>query len=165
MKINGKDILRRMAAMAAAVLLMAGVSGCDTECYDNQNALPLAKFMTSSAAPEAIALDSIEVYGLGCKGDSVLWNGDRMETLYLPFRVDSDTTSYVFHIMRTPYTDTLTFCYTRSPRLVSEACGVSYIYDIKDIYNTGLFIDSVVCPGGRITNEAVENVIIYFRNE
>lgn len=155
--------MRMAAAIAIAFLLVT--AGCGSECYENQNALPLAKFMVTNPTPQQVSIDSVEIYGIGCKGDSILWEGYSIESIYLPFRVDSDTTRYAFHILDTPYIDTVTFCYTRSPRFVSEACGVSYIYDIDTIYNTGLFIDSVVCPGGQITNAAVENLLIYLYNE
>ena len=108
------------------------------------------------------------MYGIGAPGDSILSTGSRaVSNLYLPFRIDSDTTSYVFNLINKAYepydiTDTVTFVYSREARFVSAACGASYVYTIQDIRNTGLLIDSVVVPGGRITNADMENIQIYF---
>ena len=151
---------------------MAGLmqGGCSTEeCYDNRNALPYAGFYgIMEGKMEQISVDSIRVYGIGAPGDSILSEGNRsIANLYLPFRIDSDTTQYVFKLINKLYepyniADTLTFIYSREARFVSAACGASYVYTIKDIKTTGLLIDSVAVPGGRITNADVENIHIYF---
>lgn len=165
-------IRKRIAtALFLVVVTFAGiVTGCATdECYDNRNALPYAGFygvMEGKMAP--INIDSIRVYGIGAPGDSILSEGKRaIANLYLPFRIDSDTTAYVFKLINKAYepydiADTVTFIYSREARFVSSACGASYVYTIKGIKNTGLLIDSVTVPGGRITNADMENIQIYF---
>ena len=150
-----KSKINRLALFSFLLLGgMAGLmqGGCSTEeCYDNRNALTYAGF-----------------YGIGAPGDSILSEGNRsIANLYLPFRIDSDTTQYVFKLINKLYepyniADTLTFIYSREARFVSAACGASYVYTIKDIKTTGLLIDSVAVPGGRITNADVENIHIYF---
>lgn len=154
--------LRGILALPAVLLVMAG---CGSECYENQNALPLAKFryVEDSVSVEC-SMDSLLVYGLGAPGDSLLWDGGTVAQLYLPFRVDSDTTQYVFEHMRLPIRDTVTFRYERAPRLVSAECGVSYVYKMLSVGSTGPFIDSVVCPAGEITNKNIDNLVIYLHN-
>ena len=162
---------RAVSLLATAVVVSAGViTGCSTEeCYDNRNALPYAGFYgVMEGEMSAISIDSLRVYGIGAPGDSILSTGSRaVSNLYLPFRIDSDATSYVFKLINKAYepydiTDTVTFVYSREARFVSAACGASYVYTIQDIRNTGLLIDSVVVPGGRITNADMENIQIYF---
>ncbi len=150
-------------AFPAALLLM--MAGCASECYENQNALPLAEFryVEDSVAREC-AMDSLRVYGVGAPGDSTLWNGGNVSELYLPFRVDHDTTQYVFEHLRLGVRDTVTFLYERAPRLVSAECGVSYVFKIRSIASTGPFIDSVACPGGEITNVNRSNLLIYLHD-
>ena len=164
-----------MRKLLYIICAVAGVSlslmtGCATdECMQNRNALPLAGFYASTGRHEKIALDSIKVLGLGAPGDSVLFDGhSRVSQLYLPFRLDTDTTRYLFlyeqkQLAALDICDTLTFIYDRTPRFVSSACGVSYVFTIKEIRNSGILIDSVACPAGEITNMAAENLEIYFR--
>lgn len=146
-----------------AVVLLASVAGCGSECYENQNALPLAEFYVNDTAQIQVAIDSVEVIGVGSPNDSVLWDGGTTDKLYLPFRVTSDTTAYRFHRLNSGLEDVVTFVYDRAPVFVSEACGVSYEYRIKDITWQGTMIDSVTCPGGVINNVNATNLYIYFR--
>ena len=156
-----------------SVLLVFGAGSlthCSTdECYDNKTALPYAGFYgMADSLMQNVKIDSLEVYGIGAPGDSILSDGKTaLSTLYLPFRIDSDTTTYVFRILREPLkslgiSDTVTFIYDREPRFVSGACGVSYLYTIKDIRTRGFLIDSVVCPDMEISNADKENIRIYF---
>lgn len=153
------------------IILVAGIIvACSSdECYDNKNALPYAGCYGISDGKETqVQLQSVEVYGVDAPGDSILHDGNSsLSQFYLPFRIDHDTTQYVFRYLmdssgRLDLRDTVTFVYTREPRFVSAACGVSYVFDIKEINNTGILIDSVVCPGMRITNAEGENIRIYY---
>ncbi|MBD5237241.1 MAG: hypothetical protein HDS62_06895 [Bacteroidales bacterium] len=152
------------------LLFIIIVEGCSTdECYDNRNALPYAGFYGyMDGKMGSVSVDSMEVYGVNVPGDSILWEGKRsLSSLYLPFRIDSDTTTYVFHpisriLSMLGLTDTVTFIYDREARFVSSACGASYLYKIKEIRHSGILIDSVVCPGMEITNANRENIQIYF---
>lgn len=150
-------------------VLMAAC-GAD-ECYQNKNALPLAGFYSSQPGHAKVMVDSIQVLGVGVPGDSILSKGNqRISELYLPFRLDTDTTKYQFRYIQKALAaldlrDTITFIYTREPRFVSAACGVSYAFVMKEIRHTGVLIDSVACPAGEITNMATQNLQIYFRTE
>ncbi|MDE5807012.1 MAG: hypothetical protein K2H76_02780 [Muribaculaceae bacterium] len=156
--------------VSLSAVAMGIAAGCATdECYDNRNALPYAGFYgVMDGKMSSISVDSLRVYGIGAPGDSILSEGKRaIANLYLPFRIDSDTTSYVFKLINKAYdeyeiADTVTFVYSREARFVSSACGASYIYTIKDIRNTGLLIDSISVLDGRITNSDIENIQIYF---
>lgn len=155
--------LRILPVVAAAtVAALVGVSCSDT-CSENRNALPRAGFYTDGDV--SVTIDSLEVVGVGMKGDSALSSVSVQKSeLYLPFRIDSDTTAYVFINARqgAGQRDTVRFVYTRTPRFVSAECGVSYIFEMKQITWTGPLIDSVVCPQGYIDNVNAENLRIYF---
>lgn len=149
------------------------VWGCSTdECLQNKTALPYAGFYSSGTeehASQPIAIDSLQVTGYQSPGDSVLFDGKTaIRDLYLPFRIDHDTTTYLFRYMQKELVaidavDTIRFIYNRNARFVSSACGVSYVYEIKNIEHTTLFIDSVICPMHEINNMDIENLKIYFR--
>ncbi len=150
--------------------LLALTWGCATdECLQNKNALPLAGFYDTAQPDRKISVDSLEVYGVNAPGDSVLFPGTQViSQLYLPFRLDSDTTRYVFRYLQKSLQaldirDTVTFVYSREPRFVSSACGVSYVFGIEEIKSTGVIIDSVRCPMHEINSMDTENLHIYFR--
>ena len=147
--------------------------GCmPDECAENRVTTPLAGFYYIDASKgnksEKLELDSIEVYGINQPGDSILFNGkNRISQLYIPFRIDNDTTKYVIRYLYKDLAalnlrDTLTFIYTRQPRLVSETCGVSYLFDIQKVANTNMLIDSVVYTKV-VSSKPIENFKIYFR--
>lgn len=156
--------------MAAAILLTlsACISG---ECLDNKNSLPLAGFYSSSTDSKAITITGLTIYGYDAPGDSVLLqSGSGVNSIYLPFRIDEPTTTYIFHyeqegIDDQRYNDTITFKYEIIPYFVSAACGSIYKYKIESIEHTHHLMDSVVCtaPQDVIDNVAAENLRIYFR--
>lgn len=149
------------------IIALTGVSGgCSDTCNENRSALPTAGFYYSGAeSADLVTLDSLEVIGVNAPSDSVLSPASEQKNeLYLPFRIDSDTTQYVFvdaHKL-SGLRDTVTFVYTRTPRIVNLECGVSYLYDIRSISAQGVLIDSVTCPQGFIDNAAGRNINIYF---
>ena len=152
------------------VLVAAGVLGaCSDTCTENKNALPLAGFyVISDGTEQKVSIDSLEVRGIGAPGDSVLSRaGSSMSQIYLPFRIDSDTTEYVFIRRYGTFVSEskVTFVYSRTPRFVSVECGVSYMFDMRKIECSGNLIDSVTCPQGFIDNTAIENLKIYLAQE
>lgn len=154
----------------AAALLASG--GCTTnDCSDNQNSLPLAGFYSSQVVPKPIAVDSISVYGLHAPGDSLLLDSAvKVQEVYLPFRIDEKSTTYVlsYHqkaISDSRLNDTVTFCYRSEPYFVSIGCGAIYKYVMEGIDYTTHLLDSVTCPAGVITNAPIQNLRIYFRVE
>lgn len=147
------------------MMLLATAAGCSDTCTENKNALPLAGFYASGGGAERITLDSLEVTGVGMPGDSALSPASASkDELYLPFRIDCDTTRYAFRDSHLAggETDTVTFIYSRTPRFVNVECGVSYVFGIKSISCQGILIDSVRCPDGYIDNVNRENLEIYF---
>ena len=162
---------KKLTAPFLFVMFLIGLSGgCSTnECYDNQNSLPLAGFYSSTELPLPISLDSISVLGIGAPGDSILQDSVRsLSQVYLPFRIDQNSTTYeIRYLAGLPgeyhLSDRITFNYDILPMFVSTACGAVYYYKITSIEHTNVFIDSVTCPTGEITNANLENLKIYFR--
>lgn len=164
--------VRHISLVVAIAAVLGFLGGCVAdECLDNQNTLPLAGFYNSSNPKKDYTVRSIEVFGLGAPGDSVLLRpGSSAKQVQLPFRISEPTTTYVFSYGTSDYpapdaNDTITFRYKAEPFFVSSACGVSYRFHIEAIDYTTHAIDSVRCPGGVITNEARTNINIYFKPE
>lgn len=146
-------------------LTMLIAVSCSDTCGENMNAIPLAGFYEAGETVSQVAVDSLKVCGVNAPGDSVLLSPtERKSELYLPFRIDSDTTSFIFTRQNNSEINrsTVTFIYSRTPRFDSYECGVSYIFDMRKIECTGNLIDSVTCPMGFIDNTNIENLHIYF---
>lgn len=162
----GKIFSIIVASLFAASLVM---SSCNTSgCTDNQSALPLAGFYSAST-DQAISVSTLEIYGVGAPGDSVLYqSGEALSIAYLPFRSTSETTSYVFHYTQEgleddAFNDTLTFTYTSSPFFASEQCGAMLNYHIETLKHTNHIIESVEITDSLVTNTDRERIKIYFR--
>lgn len=146
------------------------VAGCSTEeCDGNRSALPLATFYSSGEEPKQISVDSINIYGIGAPGDSILLSSlGTQQEVYLPFRIGEEKTTYVVRYMqqqmqRFDIRDTITFVYKPLPKFVSTACGAMYDFEINRIDHTTWLIDSVVNNSKVITNAPGENLRIYFK--
>ncbi|MCM1347806.1 MAG: DUF6452 family protein [Firmicutes bacterium] len=151
------------------VALALAAGSCNTSgCTDNQNALPLAGFYSSSTG-QAISVPDLEIYGQGVPNDSALYNtGAGLSEVYLPFRADKSETTYNFKYLladSTTVTDKISFTYTSEPYFASEECGAMYYYHIKSLGYTTNLIDSVVILDSLITNVENQRIHIYFRTE
>lgn len=169
-----RSSLRHILCPTALAALLLSAAGCSSdECYENQNSLPLAGFYTTPAkatAPVAAAVSSISIWGLNVPGDSLLVdNGAGVTQVYLPFKIDTQETSFVIRFdnlaeeFPQACTDTLSFTYRIEPQFESSACGVYYKFcDVKPA-STLHFLDSVTCPQGFINNVDSENIHIYIK--
>lgn len=140
-------------------------TACSETCNDNKNAIPLAGFYQVDSIAEQVSVESIEIIAVDLGADSVLSEAAiAKEQVYLPFRIDSDITQYAFvdKSEGAELADTVTFVYSRTPVFANAACGVSYVYDMREITWQGTLIDSVTCPKGFINNVNEENLRVYF---
>ncbi len=154
----------KLLNLIAVLLLLTSCSS--TGCLENQSSLPLAGFY-SSRTQEGIAIDSLQVWGVGAPGDSMLVDGVARNT-YLPLRSSMEIASFCFHYdqkeLSSPLlNDTITLSYSSQPRFVSEECGAMYFYEIKTLHHTCHLIDSVVLVQPEVNNIDRETMRIYFR--
>lgn len=153
-----------------ALIFVFGLASCtNKECYDNQSTLPLAGFYSMQTG-ENIHVDSLTVYGIGAKGDSVLLDNSNTSNLYMPMPINGNSASYVFHYnsSRLNYielNDTLTILYNSYPKFVSNECGAIYQYDVTNFSYTNHIIDSIAIPTMKFDNVDIEVIKIYFRTE
>lgn len=159
-------------ALLLIVVTMAGLtSGCNTQgCTDNRSALPLMG-LYSSTTKARIVLDSLDIGGVGAPGDSLLiHSGQSVQSLYLPFRYDSDQTSFRIHydyklqgLDDPALDDIINIRYTTEPYFASEECGAFYIYTIRSLTYTTNLIDSVAIVDSVINNIDMERIQVFFR--
>lgn len=164
---------RRVLYILVSAILAAYMGGCSNgECYDNHSALPLASFF-NAATLQPVAVQALEIYGVGAPGDSVLYTPQSISEAYLPFRIWEEETQYVFlYTSLVPEEDrddvsiiprdTVTFRYTPKEWFVSPDCGAMYFYEMKSAEHTSVLIDSISF-NTTITNENASNIKIFFR--
>lgn len=157
------------AAAAAVIALLAGavIYSCNTSgCTDNQSALPLAGFYSSSTK-SAITLRDLTITGEGAPGDSALYGANEsLSEVYLPFRSTQTSTAYLFSYQLdsvTTVTDRIAFTYSSEPYFASEECGAMYYYRINSLSYTTNIIDSVTIVDSLVTNTNLQRLHIYFR--
>lgn len=155
----------------ATILSGAVMTGCSSSgCSDNQSALPLMGFYSSSTR-QSMSLDSIDIGGIGAPHDSLLvHSGQEVSQLYLPFRQDQGSTSFRIHynykeqgLDDPAYDDIVTFHYTARPYFASEECGAMYIYIIDRVEYTRHLIEEIVIADSVINNVEMERIHLFFR--
>lgn len=155
------------------ILCFVGLAlcGCNsTGCLDNGSALPLAGFYSYSTL-KAIAVDSLEIRGLGAPGDSILVKtSSSLNQVYLPFRPEAGEVKWVVAYRQKQLDfpqlqDTITFKYSTIEYFASEQCGAMYAYRLSGVGHTSHLIDSIGVTDSLITNVEMERIHIYFRTE
>lgn len=164
--------MRGRLFIAVAVGAVSGAvlsGGCNTQgCTDNRSALPMMGFY-SMATQNQVMLDSLVMGGVGAPGDSLLIEkGESRAWVYLPFRYDSDKTSFFLHyaypgIDNEEMDDVVTFSYSSEPYFASEECGAYYRYRITGVEYTRHLIDSIAVVDSVITNVDMERIRVFFR--
>ncbi len=161
-------ILRQITTLP--IIVAMALCSCSTDgCIENQSSIPLAGFY-STEAQQQIAFNSIEVWGVGATGDSLLTTtGTATQQVYLPFRTTQNNAAFCFHYSdfgaSTAYNDTVWFDYESTPYFASEECGAMYRYRITNVRHTNIFIDSIAVIDPEITNSDVERIKIFFITE
>lgn len=159
------------AAMLLAAAMGTAATGCSTSgCTDNRSSLPLAGFYAIDTG-STIALDSIDVGGIGAPADSLLLAaGETGSEVYLPFRSESTSSSffiaYRYKALDFPeLVDTIIFGYNATPYFASEECGAMIRYRITSVEYTRHLLDSVaIIPADSVINNAnIENMRLYFK--
>ena len=153
----------------AIVLLILLLGGCNSEgCLNNQSALPLAAFYSSSTGQQ-VGIRGMQIRGVGAPGDSLLLSGATApNTVYLPMRSDRNSTEWEFILPLGDddyVSDFITFDYTSEPHFASEECGAMYFYHIDRVEWTTQFVDSVVVTDSLITNYDMTRIKIYFHDQ
>lgn len=168
MALMRKGYVRQLLAGAVAAVFFLLPSCGENGCYENRSSIPQAAFYAYNMPDRAIAIDSIEVYGVGHKTDSLLVEAaSGTSSLYLPFRSDADTTRYVIHYASQALddianNDTLTFAYSRFPYFISGDCGVVFNYTITSFGYTRHLLDSAALVNPEVTNQEAETIQLFY---
>lgn len=159
--------------IAAVLCTVATLTGCSGDsCTENRSSLPLAGFYSSTTG-QAVALDSLDITGIGAPGDSLLLAcGTRATEVYLPLRANTPQVAFEIkylyrHLAQFDVADRLEIDYETIPWFESEACGAMYRYRITSLTHTALLLDSVaIIPTDSVINNiAAQNMRLYFRTD
>lgn len=172
---KNKTVLRHalalvLPAVAVAVMMATATSCSTTGCTDNRSSIPLAGFYDNHTGA-AIAIDSIDIGGVGAPGDSLLLASPQQATeVYLPLRSERDEAKFFIAYRQKALdypelNDTITFGYSSIPYFASEECGAMMRYRLQSVTYTRHLLDSVsVVPADSvITNADIENLRLYFK--
>lgn len=160
----------KISSIIAAVAMTAICWSCTTNgCNDNRSSIPLAGFYSSEG--KAIALDSLNIGGIGAPNDSLLLAaGTSASQVYMPLRSELEEVKYyiAYRYKALDYPqliDTITFRYNTIPYFASEECGAMMRYHITSLGHTKHLLDSVaiVPTDSIITNVNIENLRLYFK--
>lgn len=158
-----------LVILTLVAVFAAGLVSCNSSgCTDNRSAIPLAGFYNSTDGFE-VTLDSLEIYGIGAPGDSmVLSAGDAVNTVYLPMRSTKSSTAWCIaykeaNLDSLGVRDTITLDYFSQPYLADDECGAMYNYRLRKVSHTSYIIDSIGVVDSLITNADVVSIKIYFR--
>lgn len=157
--------ISNIVIVVCCILLLCGCGA--SGCYENRNSIPRVALYAYNSPTQTIVADSITIYGVGQKSDSLLIECARVSSFTLPFRNDADTTSYVIRydakrLAANHITDTLTFAYRRYPYFISAECGVTFNYLIDTLIYTSHLLDSAALQVDEVTNNDIETLRLYY---
>ena len=94
-----KSVLHILTPAVAATLLALAANSCNTSgCLENQTSLPLAG-MYSMSTKTPISVQRLTIGGVGAPDSALLTTaGSSVRQTYLPFRANTETTSFFFTI-------------------------------------------------------------------
>lgn len=140
----------------------------DVGCMDNRSSIPYITFYSQQSPTQSVVIDSLSVYGIGQRDDSLLFDTITAKSLLLPLRNDKDTTRYVLrydkkNIHPAYKRDTLTLVYHSYIYFASAECGAMFNYIIDSLGYTTYQIVSAELLTKDVRNQSVENIKLYFR--
>lgn len=162
--------------MAVSALLLSLQSCTTSMCTDNRTSIPEAGFYNADTG-EAVNVVGVSIGGIGAPNDSLLYDNQTVQLVYLPLLPDAEVTSFRFHFSSddttdpetgevTPdhtHDDIVTFYYSSTPYFDGEECGaiLHYLIDRVD-FTQGGHIADIVVTDPNVTNEHKEYLRIYF---
>lgn len=150
-----------MAVVVALSLAVVTLSCNNDNCIGNSTGIPLAGFYREN---NAVAINSLTVYGIGAPNDSVIIDKASAKNVYLPLRLSTSSCKYVFNYNTEGVgNDTITLGYDAIPYFESHECGAMYNFKITSLEHTSHAIDSVIISDPLITNADVVSIKIYVR--
>lgn len=167
-----------IAGLLGVVAISMSLLSCTTSmCTDNRTSIPEAGFYNVDTG-EPVNVVGVTIGGIGAPNDSLLYNNQTEQLVYLPLRPAAEVTSFRFHFSSDDITDPdtgevtpdhthddiVTFYYSSTPYFDGEECGAIQHFHIDRVDHTpdGHIVDiDVLDP--YVTNEHKEYLRIYFR--
>lgn len=156
--------MRIPSLLLISIALLTSISCSTGACYDNQNSLPKAGFYASGDDRQAISISGLSIGGQGAPNDSLLCKpSESASEVYLPFRPNEGSTSFVFKYGEV--SDVVTFTYETTPYFASADCGAVWRFQIRSVNWIGNLIDSIAVTDSVITNVDAQQLKIFFNTQ
>ena len=150
------------------IITVIVLGGCDQSnlCISGQSSIQAGLYSPSEPEGRDTTLTGITLWGLN--NDSILADSTRVNKLFLPADLNSDSCTFVMREDKLvgetviSYSDTLLFVYSRDLNYISGDCGFSYDIELDTVIHTNNIIDSVIIDNASVLyNENFENVKIF----
>lgn len=147
--------------VVALIAAMVATSCSNDGCIGNGSSIPLAAFYDYQTGTQG-SVNGLTVKGIGAPGDSLLADSTTVQELYMPLRVSTNSSSFVFDFnLEGIEPDTLTLRYEAVPYFMSNECGAMYLFNMQGATVTHHVIDSVALPYPVINNDNKITIKIY----
>lgn len=151
----------RVLVSSGLFLIAAIIShSCTTgSCLEETESAAMAGFYETGTG-NAIAPDTITVYGLGMESEPLYLKAANKKDLLLPLNPANGSSAFI--ITANGITDTITVVYSSFPHLISKECGYTMYNTIEKCSSTHNLIDTVFIQNPNVTTKYNENIRIFF---
>lgn len=145
------------------------LSSCGEEyCNESGSGMPLVGIYALGTPPVEAMVESLTVYGVGQKNDSILYNNvSKVSSFYTPLNISADSVKYVLRyenpqIAEQNKRDTLTYKYSKKLVFETPECGATYSFVIKEFKYTTHSIAYAELITPEVNNLKSQTVKIYY---
>ena len=167
--VRGLKYLLRASLVIVSLLLL---SSCGEEyCGESGSGMPLVGIYALGTPPVEAEIESLTVYGIGQKSDSILYdNASKIRTFFTPLNISADSVKYVLRYENSQIAeqykrDTLTYKYSKKLEFETPECGAMYSFVITEFKYTTHSIAYAELITPEVINLESQTVRIYSATE
>ena len=161
--------LTYQSKIAILLFFIITLSACGEKyCEESGSGMPLVGVYAVGHHPVAAKVDSLTIYGVGQKNDSILYdNVSNIGEFYTPLNITTNTVKYVLKyeskLVGEPFKyDTLTYVYRKNLIFETPECGATYSFTIDEFKYTNHSIAYAELVTEEVNNMESQTVKIYY---
>lgn len=158
-----------LSKIVTLLLFITTISSCgDKYCEESGIGMPLVGVYAVGNPPVEAKVDSLTIYGVGQKNDSILYNNvSNIGEFYTPLNISANTVKYVLKyeskLVAEPFKyDTLTYVYRKKLIFETPECGATYSFEIDEFKYTNHSIAYAELITTKVNNIESQTVKIYY---
>lgn len=162
-------LIKYLTKTVAILLFVVSLSSCGEKyCEESGSGMPLVGIYAVGTPPVAAKVDSLTIYGVDQKNDSILYNNvSNIGSFYTPLNIETNSVKYVLRyeskLVGEPYKhDTLTYTYRKKLIFSTPECGATYSFVIDDFKYTTHSIAYAELVTPEVNNLESQTVKIYY---